>query len=292
MLEFRSIEISDKDWINRLLQKSDFRGCEYSFSNNMAWKRLSNSTICRYKDFYICGSKLENGGMSFTFPAGQGDYKGVLSEMKRYSESNNYPLNLWNVSPSKAEFIKDLGFEIKIEETPESYDYIYLTDELISLRGKKFHSKRNHLKKTSAYDWEYKKVTEKDFDDCIVFCTEKYNEKDIDHSSIAEQFAIHTYFEHFNELGLSGGMIKSDGKIVALTIGEQLSSDTFCVHIEKADTDYQGIYVLINNCFAKDCAVDFKYINREEDLGIEGLRKAKRSYNPVFMVEKNTVEFL
>ncbi len=295
MFEFRSIDISDKDWIKQLLHKSDFRGCEYSFANNMAWKRLSNSTICRYKDFYISRSEDENGGFYFTFPAGEGDYKEILFEMKKYSESNGFPLKLWNVSSEISDFIQnELGFSIKTEKTEDSYDYVYLSEELINLKGKKFHSKRNHLKKASAYQWEYIPVTEKNFDECIIFCTEKYNLKNLweNYSSVAEQYAIHTYFSYFDEMNLKGGMIKSDGKIIALAIGEQLNSDTFCVHIEKADTDYAGAYALINNCFAKNEAMNFKYINREEDLGIEGLRKAKRSYNPVMMIEKNTVEFI
>lgn len=295
MLEFHDIDISDKEWINSILQKSDFRGCEYSFANNMAWKRLSNSKICRFRDFYICRSDNDNGGYSFTFPAGDGDFREVLMQMKKYSENSGHTLKLWNVSPETAAFIEnELGFEIRTFITEDSYDYVYLTDELINLKGRKFHQKRNHLKKADAYKWEYAPITEKDFDECIIFCTENYNSKQDNHSysSVAEQYAIHTYFRYFNEMGLCGGMIKSDGRIIALSIGEKLSSDTFCTHIEKADTSYAGIYPLINNRFTAASASGFRYINREEDMGIDGLKKAKRSYNPVFMIEKNTVEFI
>ena len=295
MLEFRDIDISDRSWINELLKISDFRGCEYSFANNMAWKRLSNSKICRYKDFYICRSDDEENGFSFTFPAGRGNYREVIEMLKDYSEKNGFLLKLWNVSPDTENFIKnELGFNIRTFQTPESYDYVYLSDDLINLKGRKFHSKRNHLKKSELYNWEYISINEKNFDECIVFCTGNYNSKNSEnnHSAVAEQFAINTYFNYFNEMELSGGIIKADGKIIALSIGERLNSDTFCVHIEKADTNYEGIYPLINNCFVKNEACNIKYINREEDMGIEGLRKAKRSYNPVFMVEKNTVEFI
>jgi hypothetical protein len=295
MLEFRDIDISDKKWVDSLLAISDFRGCEYSFANNMAWKRLSNSKICRYKNFYICRSDIEQDSFTFTFPAGKGNYKEIIEILKNYSEKNGFPLKLWNVSPDTENFIRnELGFNLKTYKTEDLYDYIYLTDELISLKGRKFHQKRNHLKKSDSYEWEYVPITEKIFDECIVFCTNNYNSKNMNdnHSGIAEQFAINTYFTYFNELGLSGGIIKSDGKIIALSVGERLNSDTFCVHIEKADTSYAGTYPLINNCFTKNEAVTCKYINREEDMGIEGLRKAKRSYNPVFMVEKNTVEFI
>ncbi|MDE6666069.1 MAG: phosphatidylglycerol lysyltransferase domain-containing protein, partial [Ruminococcus sp.] len=117
----------------------------------------------------------------------------------------------------------------------------------------------------------------------------KYQEND--YSSVAEQYAINTYFSYFGELGLKGGIIRIDGKVVAVTIGEQLNFGTFCVHIEKADRSFSGIYTAINNLFAKSAAVDFEYINREEDLGIDGLRKAKLSYHPVFLLNKYIVEF-
>ena len=90
---------------------------------------------------------------------------------------------------------------------------------------------------------------------------------------------------------LKGGIIRIGGKVAAFTIGDKLNNNTFCVHIEKADTRYSGIYAGINNCFAKDAAVGYKYINREEDLGIEGLRKAKQSYHPAFLLKKYTVTF-
>jgi hypothetical protein len=108
-----------------------------------------------------------------------------------------------------------------------------------------------------------------------------------------EQYAIDTFFKYYREFNLMGGGIRIDGELVAFTIGERLNSNTVVVHIEKADTSYEGLYVLINNQFVRHfCDPNVvKYINREEDLGIEGLRKAKRSYHPVFQVEKHLVEF-
>lgn len=293
MLEFREINIFDKKQIKDILKKSDFRGCEYSFANNIAWVRLANSRICIYNNMYTSRSDYENGGYTFTFPAGNGDIRQFILEMKKYAESENSPLRFWNISPEQELQLREMGFHFKVTVTEDSHDYVYLSEELISLKGRKFHQKRNHLKKTELYNWEYSVIDEKNIDECIVFCTSNYNYnmENANHSAIAEQYAINTYFNHFDELELSGGIIKCDGKIIALSIGEQLNSDTFCVHIEKADTGYQASYPLINREFARNSASAFRYINREEDMGIEGLRKAKRSYNPVFMVEKNFVEF-
>lgn len=158
--------------------------------------------------------------------------------------------------------------------------------------GKKFHNKRNHLAKFNKLDYVYSPVTENDLDDCILFVTEKFNkESPEDHSSLAEQFAMNTYFSHFSRLGLSGGIIRIGGKIAALTVGERLNSNTFCVHIEKADRSFDGIYAAINNFFARSAMNGFTYVNREEDLGIEGLRKAKLSYHPAFLLKKYVVTF-
>ncbi len=293
MLEFRDITLSDKERITSALRQSDFMGCEYSFANNMAWKRLADSKIAFYRDFYICCAfQTDDDIPHFIFPAGSGDYLDVISEMKRFSSSLGKPLILTGVTEPTIAILNELfPDQFTADHDRDSSDYIYLSSDLIELKGKKYHSKRNHLAKLK--DYTYSPVTEKDFDDCICFCTHSYNNKhdDPDHSSIAEQYAINTYFSHYEELGLRGGIIRIDGKIAAVTLGEIINSNTFCVHIEKADTSFPGIYAGINKLFAENEAKESKYINREEDLGIEGLRKSKLSYHPVFLLDKYTVTF-
>lgn len=294
MLEFRQIDISDRKWINELLKKSDFMGCEYSFANNMAWRRLNNSTIARHGDFYIVKAENEKYTI-FSFPAGEGDYKELFEQLRKCADAEGKPLVITSVTEDKLQIFRELYDEDELEITLSdgSSDYIYLTQELIELKGRKFHQKRNHLAKINNYNWGFHPLEERFFDDCISLSVLGYNEKKgyDDHSSVAEQFAIHTYFTNFDELELKGGVITVDGKVRAFTIGEPINSNTFCVHIEKADTQINGIYQAINNEFLKYAAADFKYVNREEDLGIEGLRRAKKSYNPVFLLDKYTVMF-
>ncbi len=293
MLEFRVIDISDRDRIEKALKYSDFMSCEYSFANNMAWRRLADSRIAFYKDFYICGAFADE-TPRFIFPAGSGDVKEVIGELRRYSETLGQPLCLTAV-PGKAMDIlrENFGDSFTAEYDRDSSDYIYNSSDLISLAGKKYHGKRNHLARFRELDAEFSLMTEKDFDDCITFSAVTYNNKAAsdDHSMLAEQFAINTYFNHFHELGLKGGVIRIGGRIAAFTIGEPLNSDTFCVHIEKADTTYNGIYAGINSLFAEAAAAEHKYINREEDLGLEGLRRSKLSYHPAFLLDKYEVTF-
>ncbi|MBR1823400.1 MAG: DUF2156 domain-containing protein [Ruminococcus sp.] len=293
MLEFRDIDISDKDRINKALRYSDLRGCEYSFANNMAWRRLADSKIAFYKDFYLCTAFM-GGQPRFILPSGSGDYREVITEMKCFSEAMGYPLIISNVTHEGLAMLSEL-FPDSFTFSPDrdGWDYIYSSSDLITLKGRKYHGKRNHLAAFAGSGAEFSVMTEKDFDDCITFGAVTYNSKAAlsDHSMIAEQFAINTYFNYFHELELKGGVVRKDGKVCAFTIGEGLNSDTFCVHIEKADTQTNGIYAGINNCFAKAAAADYKYINREEDMGIDGLRRSKLSYHPAFLLEKHEVIF-
>ncbi|MCR4637778.1 phosphatidylglycerol lysyltransferase domain-containing protein [Ruminococcus sp.] len=295
MLEFRVIDIKDKERITSALNISQFMGCEYSFSNNMAWRRLADSKIAFYKDFYICCSfASEDGIPRFFLPSGEGSYREVISVMKQYAASLGKPLRVSGVTDSSLEMLSELypdGFTVDTDDG--DWDYIYSSADLIELPGRKYHSKRNHLARFNEIGAEFSLMTEKDFDDCITFSAIEYNNKAnmSDHSFIAEQFAINTYFNYFNELGLTGGVIRIGGNVAAFTIGDRLNDETFCVHIEKADTNYNGIYAGINNSFSKAAAVGYKYINREEDLGLEGLRKSKQSYNPAFLLKKYTVTF-
>lgn len=296
MLEFRNIAISDRDKANIALAESDFMGCEYSFANNLAWCRLADSKICFYKDFYlICAFGDEDGIPTYSFPSGSGDIEDIISEMKKYSENLGYPLRLCGVTEKSLELLNQLYPEqFTYSADRDGSDYIYLRSDLAEMRGKKFHQKRNHLAKFNRLESEFSLISEKDFDDCISFLVSDFNEKfdnDSSHSAIAEQYAINTYFNNFNELNLQGGIIRIDGKISAVTLGERLNSDTFVVHIEKADRRFDGIYTGICNNFVKACTENFKYINREEDLGIPGLRKSKLSYNPAFLLTKYIIQF-
>ena len=298
MFDFRKIQLSDKVAVNEKLAVSDFRGCEYSFANNMAWQRLNDTLVCFYKDFYICCS-FEDGQPYITFPAGvksddsgKEKYIQLFSELKKYMEQQGRPLIVSSVNTENLEWIKEYyGDKITWEYNRDGSDYIYNSSDLINLSGKKYHGKRNHIKRFMENDWEFEPITSDNLDDCILFSTQFYNNNENDYSAIIEQYAIDLFFMNMDYLNLKGGVLKADNRIVGITIGEQLNSDTFVVHIEKALADVQGAYPMICNQFAKANAAELKYINREEDLGLEGLRKSKLSYKPAFMVDKYTVYF-
>ena len=184
------------------------------------------------------------------------------------------------------------GDRISADHDRGSSDYIYNSADLIALAGKKYHGKRNHIKHFTESDWSFGPITDKSIEECFLFTTEFYNRNGDDIcSAVIEQYAINFFLMNMEVLGLKGGILRQDGEIVGITIGEQLNSDTFVVHIEKALSDVNGAYPMLCNQFAKAYAADSRYINREEDMGIEGLRRSKLSYHPEFMLDKYTVCF-
>ena len=168
-------------------------------------------------------------------------------------------------------------------------DYLYLRTDLAALAGKKFQSKRNHVNKFKrTYNYEYTPITPDRIQECMDLETEwcKANNCDQHEGTGNERRALVYALHNFEELGLTGGILHVDGKIAAFTFGMPINQDTFGIHVEKADTSIDGAYAMINYEFANHISEQYVYLNREEDLGIEGLRKAKLSYQPAIILEK------
>ncbi|MDR0903976.1 MAG: phosphatidylglycerol lysyltransferase domain-containing protein [Ruminococcus sp.] len=291
MLEFHELSLAEKPLVEKALRASDFRGCEYSFSNNLAWRRAADSKVAFYKDFYICAAT--NPEFSCVNPAGEGDRKEVINLLRRHAESLGGPLYLSGVLEEQLPFFeKSFPGEYTVSTNEDYYDYVYNTSDFKDFPGKKYHGKRNHLSRfKTLFNYECNDITERDFDDCITFAAKKFDDKgdeDVE-TAVAEQFAINTYFNDYYNLSLFGKIIRIDGEIIAFSVGDKLNSDTVDVHIEKADTSFHGAYTAIANFFSQ--GITEQYLNREEDLGIEGLRKSKQSYYPAFQIKKHRLTF-
>ena len=173
-------------------------------------------------------------------------------------------------------------------------DYVYESEKLATLSGKKMHGKKNHVnrfRKEFEGRWSYESMKKENLEECFQMALKwrKENGCNDDTDKNAEMCVTMNALRLFEELDLKGGILRIDGKIVAFTIGEPICPDTFVVHIEKAYADVPGAYTMINQQFVEHECMDYKYVNREDDAGSEGLRKAKLSYKPVFMVEKGHV---
>lgn len=289
MLKFSELKISDKARLDSIFKQSRYCGADNAFGTAYIWQKAYNLKVC-YCDGFLFRRYGEN-NFTYGYPLGCKDITEALNILSENCKLENVPLKLVGLTKYMVnEVEKARPGRFSFIEKRDSADYIYRATDLINLSGKKYHGKRNHITKfKKLYDWSFEPISIENKKDCITliqqWCTENNRLKNT--SGINDEIqALYTALEHFEELNFQGGIIKVKNKPVALTIGEKINDDVFVIHFEKALLDYQGSYSIINNEFAKIFLSGYKYINREEDLGIEGLRKAKLSYHPAIILEK------
>ena len=297
MIAFKAPTLSDGVWVKQLLAHGNYRGCDYNFTNLFIWKKTYQSEIARVGDFLVIrvnGSQ----GYRYLYPAGIGDVPAVIRALEEDAAAQGQPLHLVAVNARQmAELEEFFPGRFQYTANRDGYDYLYDIDRLADLGGKKLHAKRNHINRfiDNNPTWVYEELTPAALEECLEMDQEWYRRSmsqpvdDQTHELRAEGIALRTAMGNFEALALEGGIIRVYGEVVAFTMGDQLSSDTFDVHFEKAYGELQGAYAIINREFARQVRAkhpDIRYLNREEDMGIEGLRKAKESYYPDLMVEK------
>lgn len=297
-LEFRRIEITDKERVTEYLKRSDFRGCDYTFGNNFVWRSVYNVEVCFSDEFYFC--KFGRGNdIKFAFPAGGGNVRDAVAPIIEYCGKHGIAPHIV-ANRQMAEAVAAVFPDAHAEYNRDISDYVYLAEDLATLKGKRYHAKRNHLNRFYEHSWSFEPMTAENIPECILmnerWCRENITDCDVvddvnEQSKREEQCIVRCSFKHFDELGYSGGVLRVDGEVQAFTFGEPSSSDCFVVHVEKALRDYQGAYTAVNTEFVKSLGGKFTYINREEDTGAENLRKAKLSYYPVFLEDKFDITF-
>lgn len=299
-IPFKKIELEDKPLIDRYLEKKIHRSCELIFANVYLWSRFFPTDFAVVEDALVFRSYREDDGMSITFPAGEPEnIKKALDVMFAYFKEQEKEIQMHLVQEPEFELLEQwYPGRFVIEYDRDSADYVYETEKLTTLAGKKLHGKRNHINnfKRTYPNWSYERITEENQEDCFSMAMKwrkehvcPHGDDDCDEEKRDEMCVTLNALRLREELGLVGGLIRVDGEVVAFTIGEPLNPDTFVVHIEKAFADIQGAYPMINQQFVEHEVQGFQYVNREEDTGAEGLRKAKLSYRPVFLVNKGLV---
>lgn len=290
MIPFKDITLADKDTITSFTMKSDRRNCDLSFSNLCSWRFLYDTQFAVVDNFLVfkfwAGEQL-----AYMMPVGTGDLKAVLWELIEDARKENQHFCMLGVcSNMRADLEAILPEQFTFTEDRDYADYIYLRSDLSTLKGKKFQAKRNHINRfRNTYpDYEYTPITPDRIQECLDLEAEwcKVNNCDQQEGTGNERRALIYALHNFEVLGLTGGILHVNGKIVAFTFGMPINHETFGVHVEKADTSIEGAYAMINYEFANRIPEQYIYINREEDLGIEGLRKAKLSYQPATILEK------
>lgn len=292
MLSFHSLSISDKDWIDRLTIHENSRSADYNFGNMFLWDEKYQQLVAEWEQHLVVLCRNEEYPF-FPFPIGNTNLDLVIPEMKQYANAHGFPLVLRGLEAKHRALLESTFPDMfSFKEDRDYADYLYDVDKLISLEGKKYHGKRNHISHfTSSNNWNFRALTNNDFSECRLL-TQYWaeNKKEgVSNDSYEETQALERSFLHFEDLDLMGGALFVEDQLVAFTIGEKLSDDTFDIHFEKAHADIDGAYPMINREFARMIRVRFpeiRYINREDDMGQENLRKSKLSYYPEIILMK------
>ena len=288
-LEFHDVTLKDKAWVEPLIERGKRASLEYNFATTFVWRNIDCYKIARMDDFFLLRAGKDQ--PVYQFPAGSGPIAPVIRALQADAQKHGVPLTLNAVSPDgkpllETTFPDQFTFEID----RDTADYVYDTQALATLAGKKLASKRNHINRfvENYPDWQYETLTKDNMDEVRQMNTLWMMQAgcDPDMTLSDEYCAAESAIRYFDELGLSGGLLRAGGKVIAFSIGDPLNDDTFLVHFEKAYPDIQGAYPMINQQFVQHNCMAYRYTDREDDAGLSGLRRAKLSYRPAFLAEK------
>lgn len=296
MIIFKNLELADRDSINSKLQSQNYRASDLCFTNLFAWGKKFNTQFAVTDEWLFIRFKDNDGRNSYLKPIGTGDIKkGVEILLEDHKQFDS----IFQIRGITKEMINELEvafpntFDFQLNRSVS--DYIYTTEKLRDLRGKKLQSKRNHINRFKReHEWQYKSLTNNP--ELVSECKsmlDKWMEISLedDPSLMYDNFATTIMLENFEYLNLRGGVICVDNEMLAFSIGEPLTKDTIVVHVEKAFASVNGAYAIINQQFAIHETEGYTYINREEDMGVENLRRAKLSYQPDILLEKYNARF-
>ncbi len=290
-MRFEPINLQMKPLVDRYLNSWRLSGSEYTFTNLLMWGINGRIKVAEYESALYIKLRYGNDDPFMLAPLTLDlscDYGNAVRLADEYMHDSGYSPIYKAISGPLGEKFASCCPEHRLTEDRDNFDYVYLSRDLIQLSGKKFHSKRNHINRfKSEYGFEYILITPDMLDECLEVYSLWLHEKDkLLPGMLGELDAIKAAITNMDVLGVKGGGIRIDGKLRAFSLGQLINEDMAVIHIEKADESFEGIYSVINQQFAEHEWSGVKYINREEDMGIEGLRKAKLSYRPIELIQK------
>ena len=296
---FKDISMESRELLNPYFDLVDYEACEYCFNTLYMWQHLYKTGYYIGDGFAVIVAEYEGNTFSILPLAKKEDMPRVIEFVVDYFEKEQKKIYFRGITKEVVEFLKE-NYPGKFNYTEERdlFDYVYDGESMRELKGRKNVKKRNHINyflKEYEGRFEYRLLDEKDFDACLELVKEWTSNKEengkVDEEMEEELIGIKKLFKNYSilkdKLKIAGIFI--DGKLEAFTMGEYINPDMALIHIEKANPNIRGLYPFINQQFLVHEFSDVEFVNREEDLGIEGLRKAKLSYHPVRFVEKYTV---
>ena len=291
MIAFHRIGLADKADYDSVMLSAPERGCEYSFANLYLWGRQEvafiHGCIAFFSHFY--------GKSVYPYPIGNGDKKAVIEDILADAKERGIPVRITGITEADREELENLfPGRFQIDPSRDSFDYVYGIDALADLKGKKLQKKRNHVNRFRAEHPDYRVEALA----CSVMTLAKHmvndwymhrHQTDPQGDYLLENLALAKAFRDYDRLGMEGIALMDGDRVLAVTMGTRLNQDTFDIHFEKAREDVDGAYNAVNAEFARYLRLKYpevRFLNREDDVGLEGLRKAKLSYYPDHMVEK------
>ncbi len=292
MIDFHRLTFDEKEAYERILFASPERGCEYSFANLFLWGKQQvafyNGCVLFFSHFH--------GRSVYPYPIGPGDRKGAIEAILADARERGIPCRLTGLTDAdRAELEAWFPDLFHLRTIRDSFDYVYDINDLADLRGRKFQKKRNHFNRFKADHPGYEVLP-------LNTCNLPLAQGLVDHwyytrmkahpegDYLLENIAMARAFQNYMGLDMEGILVLDYGQPLAVTMGTRLSDNTFDIHFEKAREDVDGAYNAVNCEFARYLRLkypDVQFLDREDDMGLEGLRKAKLSYNPHHMVEKH-----
>ncbi len=295
MLQFRPFSIDDEPLVSRFLAINNYRNCDFSFATIFCWQHQYHTSFAMADDFFFIRYICDDGLPCYMMPLGEGDLSLALNVILNDARENNYRFRIHAITLEMFQDIeKAVPNTFRFVENRDYYEYIYLSSDLINLSGKRFQDKRNHINRFRREypNFEYKTITPELYPACLDLYyrwATDHRQRNPGEDLDGEEQSVLVAFEYFERLKFRGGSLWVDDQIVAFSYGAPVCDDTFVVHAEKAMHNIPGVFQMMNQQFVAHEATEFVYINREEDLGLESLRKAKLSYNPVRFLERGSV---
>lgn len=290
MIQFQKIDPSCREAFAPYLLPLE-KGCAYSFTNLCIWGRQKAAFVDGFLVFF---SQFDRRAV-YSFPAGEGELLPVLDAIIHDAQARGIPCCFTGLNAeNKATLEHYYPGKFRFQCDRDSFDYVYDIDDLADLKGRKYQKKRNHIHRFQAQfpDWQAEPLTAANLEAVRQMAAEWFRARELSDpmgSYVLEKVALERAFAQYDALGLDGLVLTAGGRVLAFTMASRLSGDTMDIHFEKALEDADGAYPAINQAFARYLRETYpavRFLDREEDMGIEGLRKAKLSYSPHHMVEK------
>ena len=290
-VDFKPLDIEDKALFLKYLSLDPPQTSELTFTNLFIWRHQYHPTWLLWEDCLLIVFQPKEGDPFGLSPIGPGDKKRALDFLSHILGQLTPEARICRVSKAFVEeYVEPDEYRITLDR--DNSDYVYLTRDLINLSGRKYHRKKNHLNRFIKNNiFEYHPL-DKDLVTSFLEMQESWcqmRECVEQPELLSEDYAVHEALTHFEDLDYQGGAIIMNSRVEAFSLGERLNKETAVIHIEKANPDIPGLYTAMNQLFCSNAWADTTYVNREQDLGSEGLRRAKESYYPHHMVDKHTL---